>query len=500
VIATVAAQKADAVPGRNSRDNWRLPDRKLFGIFLGICIMFAGLTVGGGGANTLQAPVKSFAVHQEIVGKESRLIFDLSAPVEAKAMVLATPDRIVIDLPTVDFLFDSPQASSSSPSDAHKRHGSAAGKAKPHGLIAAYRFGSFAQGRSRIVIDLTGPAKLVRVDIDAPDGKKVVERTDKEMPVHLVIALAPTDRASFRASTQLARQLQEQAESHEPGMQQISATESTDPSRKSGHEADLPVIVIDPGHGGVDSGAIAGDLVEKTLVRDFAKSLEERLSAAHRYRLVMTREEDVFVPLGERVRIARQHQADLFISIHADILAETIEVGGATIYTVSDKASDAEAARLADKENQADIAGGLESKEEQPEVSDILFDLTRRETRAYSHVFARTLLDYWKKVGRLNKNPQRSAGFRVLKAPDVPSVLVELGYLSNENDHAVLGSSEWRDKIVTKVAEAVDHFFALRGPSQTHASAQMVHRGEEPGARSIPLPLGDTKDLASHGH
>ncbi|WP_051955638.1 N-acetylmuramoyl-L-alanine amidase [Beijerinckia mobilis] len=491
---------AYAVPDRTGRDGWRPRHRNLIGAFLSICMMFAGLLAGGGRANALQAPVKSFAVHQEIVGKESRLVFDLSAPVEAKAMVLATPDRIVIDLPAVDFLFDSPQASPSSPSAAHRQHGPAGGKVKPHGLIAAYRFGSFAPGRSRIVIDLTGPAKLVRADIDTRDGKKVVEGADKEAPVRLVIALAPTDRASFRASTQLARQLQEQAELHELATQQISAVGLTDPSRKSGHEADLPVIVIDPGHGGVDSGAIAGDLVEKTLVRDFAKRLEERLSAAHRYRLVMTREEDVFVPLGERVRIARQNQADLFISIHADILTETMEVGGATIYTVSDKASDAEAARLADKENQADIAGGLETKEEQPEVSDILFDLTRRETRAYSHVFARTLLDYWKKVGRLNKNPQRSAGFRVLKAPDVPSVLVELGYLSNENDHAALGSSEWRDKIVTKVAEAVDQFFAMRGPSQTHASAQLVRRGEAPEAGSVPPPLGDTKDLAQHRH
>src|SRR5208282_5800935 len=124
---------------------------------------------------------------------------------------------------------------------------------------------------------------------------------------------------------------------------------------------------------------------------------------------------------------------------------------------------DAEAARVAQKENQADAAAGLDKTEDASDVSDILFDLTRRETRAYSHVFARTLTNYWKVAGRLNKNPQRSAGFRVLKAPDVPSVLLELGYLSNAKDDAALTSAEWRNKAAAEVAQAIGAFFADRG-------------------------------------
>ncbi|ACB94582.1 N-acetylmuramoyl-L-alanine amidase [Beijerinckia indica subsp. indica ATCC 9039] len=407
-----------------------------------------------------QAPVQASAAWLETRGEGSRLVFDLSAPVEVKAMVLSAPDRVVIDLPAVDFMFAPPTFAPAPAALArHRRgrHASTAQTVAPSGLIAAYRFGSFAPGRSRIVIDLKEPARVIRA------GMEAAQDTSSSGRARLVIVLAATDRASFRAAAQNGRQEVALASAQAPAALPDNAPMI---APKPGPNVDRPVIVIDPGHGGVDSGAMAGTLVEKNLVRDFAKSLADKLNASRRYQIIMTREDDIFIPLGERVKIAQAHHADLFISIHADILSETADVGGATVYTVSDKASDAEAARLADKENQADLVGGLESKEETPEITDILFDLTRRETRAYSHVFARTLVDYWKVVGRLNKNPQRSAGFRVLKAPDVPSVLLELGYLSNENDHAALASPEWRGKVVTKVAEAVDRFFAARGPTQ----------------------------------
>jgi N-acetylmuramoyl-L-alanine amidase len=169
--------------------------------------------------------------------------------------------------------------------------------------------------------------------------------------------------------------------------------------------------------------------------------------------------------------MARDQKVALFVSIHADTLAEAADVSGATVYTVSDRASDAEAARVAEKENQADSAAGIEHAEDASEVSDILFDLTRRETRAYSHVFAHTLVNYWKATARLNKNPQRSAGFRVLKAPDVPSVLLELGYLSNEKDDVALTSPAWREKAVARMTEAVAAFFAERGDPADLAGA-----------------------------
>ena len=168
--------------------------------------------------------------------------------------------------------------------------------------------------------------------------------------------------------------------------------------------------------------------------------------------------------MEDRVRCARDADAALFISIHADTLADA-SVTGATVYTASDRASDAEAAHVAAVENRADEAAGLEPGIKEPDVSDILFDLARRETRTYAHQFQRTLTGYWAKIARLNRNPERAAGFKVLQAPDVPSVLLELGYLSSDKDVKVLTSAEWRDKATASVASAVDAFFADRNGS-----------------------------------
>ncbi len=180
--------------------------------------------------------------------------------------------------------------------------------------------------------------------------------------------------------------------------------------------AALPRIVIDPGHGGVDSGAMVGGLVEKFVVLDFAKALAAKLNATGHYKVVMTRDDDTFISLGDRVKTARDGGAALFVSVHADTLAEA-DVTGATVYTVSDRASDSQAARVAEKENQSDAAAGVDGKEEANGVSDILFDLTRRETRAYSHVFAHTLANYWRVEGR--GPPQQKPGtFRRIQSLD----------------------------------------------------------------------------------
>ncbi len=234
--------------------------------------------------------------------------------------------------------------------------------------------------------------------------------------------------------------------------------------------------MLDPGHGGVDNGAMGRDhAVEKSIVLDFAKALGAKLRESGRYKVVFTREDDTFVPLGERVRMARGLGAALFVSLHADALAGGGEdVQGATVYTVSDRASDREAARIAEHENKADSAAGEDAKEDASDVNDILFDLTRRETRAYSHVFAHSLAEYWKVAARLNKNPRRSAGFVVLKAPDVPSVLLELGYLSNDADVAELTSGEWREKAAGQVARAIDAFFASRQPADANPTSSVA--------------------------
>jgi N-acetylmuramoyl-L-alanine amidase len=222
--------------------------------------------------------------------------------------------------------------------------------------------------------------------------------------------------------------------------------------------------MVDPGHGGIDPGAAAaGGMFEKDIVFAFAQKLKKKLEAEGRYRVLMTRDQDVFIPLGERVRLAQRVGADLFISIHADTIAGGGEVRGFTVYTGSERASDAESARLADRENKADAVAGADAAEPADEgVSDILQDLTIRETRAFSHGFASRLVGELDTVGRLNKNPHRQAGFRVLRAHDVPSVLVELGYLSSRKDFDLLMSDEWRDRATAAMTSAVDRFFATR--------------------------------------
>ncbi len=387
--------------------------------------------------------------HLEDGAELAKLTFELSNPVKAAAFSLADPDRIVIDLPEIDFRVD-PEAGSASRS-IRRGHAASRRPTRPAGLVASFRFGFFTAGKSRIVIDLAAPARVVRAESEeSADGSKTL----------LVVELVKTDAAQFRRRVQIAAEV-----SARP---QARAVEVPPPSALPAKKTILPTVVIDAGHGGVDSGAMANGLVEKNLVFAFAKTLEGKLQATGHFKIVMTRDSDVFVPLSDRVRIGREAQAQLFVSIHADMLVELAAVSGATFYTVSDRASDAEAARTAEKENQADTAAGLDRQVDASDISDILFDLTRRETRAYSHVFARTLVNYWKGAGRLNKNPERAAGFRVLKAPDVPSVLIELGYVSNEKDAASFTSADWREKTSEKIVEAIEAFFAARG-ADTHA-------------------------------
>jgi N-acetylmuramoyl-L-alanine amidase len=379
------------------------------------------------------APVAS-AVRVEETGQGARLLFALSGPAQAVAFVMAGPDRVIIDVPELNFQLPPRTGQAEAPV-----RGKKSGK-----IIASFRFGLFAPGKSRIVVDLGRPALVARVaSVSTADGM-----------VELQIELREADQAAF---TQAARMTASEAVARD--------LMGDAPARPVPRPADArrPMVVIDPGHGGIDAGAQGKkNVIEKDVVFDFSRELKSHLEATGRYRVTMTRSTDVFVPLAKRVKIAREAGADLFISIHADTISDTAGVSGATVYTVSDKASDKEAARLAEKENLADAAAGLEGVDDSSDVSDILFDLTRRETRTYSHAFARTLVNYWSEAGRLNKNPHRSAGFLVLKAPDVPSVLLELGYLSNEKDSASLATSEWRAKAAGAMVKAVDSFFQPR--------------------------------------
>ena len=405
-----------------------------------LLVLFAALLGAAGVAFAQQAAVVARSVNLQTAGELTRLVFELSAPITAKGHVLAQPDRVVIDLPEITFQID--------PS---KGRGPATPKPDPRrrqmqtaqpllGAVSSYRFGLVSPGKSRVVIDLAHPSRIARlISEPLPGGQGA----------RLVIELGKTERSAFLAEAAKAAEARP-----------ASAVMPVGPGAAAGG---LPIVVLDAGHGGIDAGAHAlNGALEKDIVFDFARALAARLERSGQVKVVLTRDSDVFIALGERVRKARAAGAALFISIHADTLSYDGSVSGATVYTVSDRASDAEAARVAEKENQADIVAGLDGTEDQGDVSDILFDLTRRETRAFSHVFARTLVGYWQEIGSLNKNPHRSAGFRVLKAPDVPSVLLELGYLSSKSDLASLTSPQWREKATELVAKAVEGFFKDR--------------------------------------
>jgi len=368
--------------------------------------------------------------------KQTRFIVDLDKKFPIRAFALADPYRVVIDLPQINFRLPAGSGGTG------------------RGLIKAFRYGLVMPGGSRIVLDLTGPARIEKVELlEAANGQ----------PPRMVVDLESVDRTTFVQSLG--------AESRPDlrpavGVVEVSAPNVAAPRVTEAAKADpRPVVAIDPGHGGIDNGTQAGGngILEKTLVLDFAIALRDRIEKAGKYRVVMTRTDDTFIPLADRVKIARAQGASLFVSIHADALPRGEgDAEGATIYTLSDKASDAEAERLAEKENKADAIGGVNLTEEPTDVADILIDLAQRETRTFSNRFARQLMGEIKGTARLHKHPLKSAGFKVLKAPDVPSVLLELGYVSNKGDLKQLVSESWRTKTVASVAKAIDSFLAKR--------------------------------------
>jgi len=362
-------------------------------------------------------------------GNRTKVTLQLSAPLDANAYLLSNPGRAVIDLPEVDFRPDAANRNAA----LLKRGGL---------LISGYRVGLLEAGKSRAVFDLTGAVRISSARLETVAG------------VHrYVVEFEAATREAFLAAAQPAAGASPANQPAAPGK---PAAAGRLPDGK-------PVIVLDPGHGGIDAGARGATRAwEKEVVLVFAQTLREKLEQTGRYRVILTRNEDVFVSLPDRVKIAREAGAKLFISIHADSLNER-SVEGATVYTVADRASDIHAARLAEKENQADKLAGVEQGEEVGEVSDILFDLTRKETRAFSHYFARSLVGYWTQASKLNKNPLRSAGFRVLMAPDVPSVLLELGYLSSHTEAVKLSQPEWRRKAAGAVVKSIEAFFSTPG-------------------------------------
>jgi N-acetylmuramoyl-L-alanine amidase len=364
------------------------------------------------------------ATDARLAGDESqtRFVMDFSRTIDLHAFTLADPYRVVVDIPQVIFRLP-PKTGESG-----------------RGLIKAFRFGLVMQGGSRLVLDLAKPVRIEKASvIDAADG----------VPARLVLDLVATDRESFLRKIALTNRAAGPELPH------------ADKPQAAGGDP-RPLVVLDPGHGGIDTGTkSSGGELEKDIVLNVAQLLRERLEKAGKCRVLMTRTDDTFVPLADRVRMARSASAALFVSIHADALPRREgDAQGASVYTLSETASDSEAARLAEKENRADVIAGVDLKTEPDDVAGILIDLAERETKSFSLQFAHKLIGEMKTVTRLHKTPLKSAGFRVLRAPDVPSVLVELGYVSNRKDLQSLLSDTWRNRTAETIAKAIETYFA----------------------------------------
>jgi N-acetylmuramoyl-L-alanine amidase len=391
--------------------------------FFGALIAGIGLAAGAWAA-PVSADSFPIATDARLGGDEAqtRFVMDLSRKIDLHVFTLADPYRIVVDIPQVAFRLP-PKAGETG-----------------RGLIKAFRFGLVMPGGSRIVIDLVKPARVDKAFVVDPANGA---------PARLVLDLAATDRDSFLHKIALDQRFAH-AQAPPPREQQSSSGDAR------------PMIVLDPGHGGIDTGTKGpSGQMEKDIVLDFAKRLKEKIETAGKYRVLLTRSDDTFVPLAERVRFGREAGAALFISIHADSLPHREgDAQGATVYTLSETATDPAAARLAEQENRADVIAGVDLKDQPDDVAGILIDLAQRETKTFSVQFADKLVGIMKRTIRLHKEPIKSAGFRVLRAPDVPSALVELGYVSNKEDLQSLLSEGWRDHTADAMASAIDGYFS----------------------------------------
>lgn len=452
-------------------------------------LLGSALGLSGGGIPAAWAKPAVTDAKLGVEAELTRVVLDLTAETGFKVFALADPFRVVIDLDEVEWQIP------------------AGRKLQGRGLVAAMRYGLFKVGTSRIVLDLAAPARVAEVTLAAKT---------ESLPRRLIVDLKPTDDVSFMGqirrtlfasdgtaapAASIAALIQEQpvaAEEQAPKPGDAVATKgsaiSADPdplaatvSAKGGADGAVPVpeaaqqailvptlkpsaqgvkkqahrkplIVIDPGHGGIDPGAIGNGTMEKTITLAVAKALKKELLATGRFRVALTRDKDVYIPLRDRFKLARDGEGDLFISLHADAHANS-KTRGASVYTLSETASDSEAEALAAKENKSDVIAGVDLSNESKVVTGILIDLAQRETTNLSARFAKMLVKSLKKDTLMLEQSHRFAGFAVLKAPDVPSILLEMGYISSNEDQRLLTSKTHQKGLAKAISRAIQSYF-----------------------------------------
>jgi N-acetylmuramoyl-L-alanine amidase len=382
--------------------------------------------------------VRGFRVGEDNTG--ARIVLELTESVQFRSFTLTNPDRVMVDLPLFRWATSPPAIPANSQ------------------FIKAVRYGALGAGQARIVIETKNPSQIKSTFIIPP----------KNGPTYrLVVDISPVAAQTARESqSQVLGVLRPPARDDTPTNNDMTLEENdaakNAPSFAGGSsKAHKPLIIIDPGHGGPDPGATAvNGLHEKTIVLSIGKELRDSLLKSGRYRVMMTRDRDIFIPLRGRVNFARKHKGDLFVSIHADSIGNAATTG-ASVYTLSNTASDAETAKLAERENKSDLIAGVNLNQQEDDVTTILLDLAARDTMNQSRFLANTVVDTFQDHGvdTLDRRPHRSAGFAVLKAVDIPSILVETGYLTNPKEADKLASPEYRRRIAQALHKSIDNYF-----------------------------------------
>lgn len=370
----------------------------------------------------------------------TRVSIALSEAVQFRAYVLGAPYRVIVDLPPVDWQLG-----------AEARLGSAP--------ITAWRYGSIGKDVRRIVFDLSRPVRIQKTFALPPK--------DKAQEWRLVIDLERISRDEFE------RILREQRG-------KLPDYTAPGDEGRAGQSArrDAPLVVIDPGHGGIDPGATGKNGTnEKDIVLLVAKELRDRIWKSGRYRVLMTRGADYYIALRQRFEIARSAGADVFLSVHADSSPFRAS-RGLSVYTLSARASDAEAAALASRENRADVIAGVDISHNDSRVAGILIDLAQRQSLLNAQKLAATIVAALDGRVEMVPKPKRSAGFAVLKAPDVASVLIEVGHLSNPKEEHQLRDPAYRARLAEGLLKGLDRYFTAKGkaPSRRRGAAADAER------------------------
>ncbi|GAB6054120.1 N-acetylmuramoyl-L-alanine amidase [Magnetospira thiophila] len=379
----------------------------------------------------------------------SRFVLELDQPLEFRVYALTNPYRVVIDMPEVGWHL---------PEDTGSHRA---------GSISGFRYGLFRPGQSRVVLDATVPVGI-RQALVLPPGKGLGFRFVLDLePISEQAFLNNLGQTSARAIISGTSSAPEesappvQAAPARPNLPDdvILLARLGPPKPKPLDRLRKRVVVLDPGHGGIDPGATGvSGIHEKNITLAMAREVRDRLQATGRYKVILTRDRDIFIRLRDRVSMARDRGGELFISLHADTIRDR-QIRGLSVYTLSEKASDKEAGLLAEKENKADLIAGVDLTHESDEVTNILIDLAQRETMNQSVQFASLLVHELSRETKLLRNTHRFAGFAVLKAPDIPSVLMELGFLSNSKDEAALRDPGYRSDLARAISQGIDSYF-----------------------------------------